>query len=72
MGAEVVQHDDLPVPQARGKPLLDVGLEDLGSRGAFHRQTRPHPLQAHARKQRGVRPPIARDLGIYALLPFEE
>jgi hypothetical protein len=41
---EVVQHHDLLMPQARGKHLLNIGLEDRGGCGAFHRKAqRPIP-----------------------------
>ncbi len=45
-------------------PRLDVSLEGRGGCGAFHRQARPHSLRAHARKQRGVRPAVSRDLRV--------
>ena len=44
MSAEVVQHHDLLMPQARGKHLLDVvGLEERGGCGAFRKAQRPIP-----------------------------
>ena len=64
VSVEVVHDDALPVPQARCEHFFEVGLEDRGGYGAFHRLARTHPLQGHARKQGGVRPTVARDLRI--------
>ena len=38
MCAKDVHYHDLPTPQAYVEQVLDVGPEDRGDRGAFHRQ----------------------------------
>ena len=46
-------------------PRLDPkGVIQCSGCGAFHRQARPHSLQAHARKQRGVHPAVSQVLRV--------
>jgi hypothetical protein len=47
-----------PRRKRRGEHFFEVGLEHFACGGPFDRERRPHPLRAHARKQRDVLPQL--------------
>src|SRR5215203_1990250 len=60
VSGEVIHHHHLTSTQVGCQDQLHICFEDLTVGRTFHGQRWPHPLHAHARKQRGVLPPIAR------------
>src|SRR5215203_3731931 len=57
---EVVHYHHLSGLERRHQDFLQISLEDLPRGRAFDRQAWTHPSRAHARQERHVRPPVAR------------
>ena len=60
MCPEVVEHDNVAMPQPWGQHPLQVGAEAERVYGALDRQRRHQPTQAHRPDHRGVRAVAAR------------
>src|SRR5215213_3076198 len=57
---EVVHYHHLSGLERRHQDFLQISLEDLPRGRALDRQAWTHPSRAHARQERHVRPPVAR------------
>ena len=52
MRAEVVHHDHVSGLEGRAEHVVEVGQEDFGIRGRFHRHRRDHAVHAHRTQDR--------------------